>query len=171
MHQLGKGVNGIIWSKRIRWLIRVYLIIWLQVGQTEVGENVSFPKDPKDPLNNLGFSSWIQVGRGLKLDRWVEVRVKSVNIGDRQKWAATKLVAIKSYKWMSYIPTFLVKTYKQPPILLHLMVAMMIKCYKWKSLMYNKYKYWPFIQIANQDIMCLFLSSFMTFWIMFFFFR
>ena len=47
------------------------------------------------PPKNLNFSK----------ARWVEVQVKSVNCGDQQKCAATKLAAIKSYKWTSYIPS------------------------------------------------------------------
>ena len=47
------------------------------------------------PPKNLDFSK----------ARWVEVQLKSVNCGDQQKCAATKLAAIKSYKWTSYIPS------------------------------------------------------------------
>ena len=47
------------------------------------------------PPKNLDFSK----------ARWVEVYVKSVNCGDQQKCAGTKLAAIKSYKWTSYIPS------------------------------------------------------------------
>ena len=72
------------------------LFLFCTVYQTGVGENVSFGiQRSQRPPKNLDFSK----------ARWVEVYVKSVNCGDQQKCAATKLAAIKSYKWTSYIPS------------------------------------------------------------------